>query len=97
MWRALMPYCLSKVPISVHAYRRMALLPLWVTGSGSVMALLAFPADWLGAFAGFAVAACVGDVWVVAKLRSFTDTLLVQDCSSEIGCDVFSEITEPAA
>ncbi|MDB6029725.1 MAG: hypothetical protein JWM16_63 [Verrucomicrobiales bacterium] len=93
MWRALMPYCHCTVPISVHAYRRMALLPLWITGSLSVAALLAFPADWLGVFAGFAVAACVGDVWMVIKLRSFADTLLVQDSPSEIGCDVFSTIT----
>ena len=97
MWRALMPYCHCTVPISLHAYRRMALLPLWVTGSVSVASLLAFPAEWLGVFAGFAVAVCVGDVWMVAKLRCFADTLLVQDSPSEIGCDVFSPITETAA
>ena len=37
MWRALMPFCHCTVPTSVHAYRRMALLPLWVTGSVSVI------------------------------------------------------------
>jgi hypothetical protein len=96
-WRALMPYCHCMVPIPLRAYRRMALLPLWITGAASVISLLIFAADWLGAFAGSAVAACVGDVWIVAKLRGFTDDLLVQDSPSEIGCDVFSTITETAA
>lgn len=100
MWRALMPYCHCTVPISVRAYRRMALLPLWVTGSLSIALLLVFPADCFGAFAGFAVAACVGDVWLVSKLRCFADTLLVNDSPSQIGCDVFSTMTmiaEPGA
>lgn len=100
MWRGLMPYCHCAVPISIRAYRRMALLPLWVTGSLSIALLLVFAADCFGAFAGFAVAACVGDVWLVCKLRGFADTLLVQDSASEIGCDVFSSMTaigEPGA
>ena len=97
MWRALMPYCHCTVPIPLRAYRRMALLPLWVTGAASAISSLIFATDWLGAFAGLAVAACVGDVWMVAKLRGFTDDLLVQDSSSEIGCDVFSTSTETAA
>lgn len=94
MWRGLMPYCHCTVPISVRAYRRMALLPLWVTGSLSVALLLVFPAECFGAFAGFAVAACVGDVWLVSRLRRFAGTLLVYDSASEIGCDVFSSMTE---
>lgn len=100
MWRALMPYCHCTVPISVRAYRRMALLPLWVTGSLSIALLLVFHADCFGALAGFAVAVCVGDVWLVSKLRLFADTLLVKDSSSQIGCDVFSTMTmiaEPGA
>ena len=96
MWRALMPYCHCTVPISVGAYRCMALLPLWVTGALSIASLLVFPADCLGAFAGIAVAACVGDVWMVCRLRAFDDTLLVHDSPSEIGCDVLSAVTELA-
>ncbi len=97
MWRVMMPYCHCTVPISVAAYRRMALLPLWITGAASLAALLAFPADVLAILAGIAVAACVGDVWMVAKLRGFADDLLVQDSSSEIGCDIFSRITQTVA
>ena len=97
MWRALMPYCHCTVPISVSAYRRMALLPLWITGASSLTALLTFPTDGLGFLAGVAVAACVGDVWIVAKLGRFADNLLVQDSPSEIGCDVLSSITETVA
>jgi len=90
MWRALMPYCHCTVPISVCAYRRMALLPLWVTGTATVGLLVLFPADWLGCLAGVALAACIGDVWLVLKLRRFTGDLFVKDCPSEIGCDVYS-------
>jgi hypothetical protein len=97
MWHALMPYCYCSVPISLRAYRRMLLLPLWATGSVTATSLLLYPTDWLGLLAGFAVAACIGDVWMVVKLRRFTDGLRVQDCQSEIGCDVYSEIPETAA
>lgn len=96
MWRALIPYCHCTVPISVCAYRRMALLPLWVTGSLSVALLLIVPVDCFGAFAGIALATCVGDIWIVSKLRYFADALLVQDSPAEIGCDVFSATTEIA-
>ena len=92
MWRPLMPYCHCKVSIPVGAYRRMALLPLWVTGTATVAALFVIPTDGLGVLAGVTVAACVGDVWMVAKLNPFPDELLVQDSPSEIGCDVFSSI-----
>jgi hypothetical protein len=92
MWRGLVPYCHCKVPISVGAYRRMALLPLWVTGTTTFVLLLLFPADWLGLLAGISVAACVGDVWLVARLRRFSSDLFVQDSPSEIGCDVYSAI-----
>lgn len=92
MWRALMPYCACKVLIPVQAYRRMALLPLYVTGLATLGLLLLFPADWLGFLAGIAIAACVGDVWIVAKLRHFDDDLFALDSPSEIGCDVLSTI-----
>jgi hypothetical protein len=68
----------------------MALLPLWTTGGASIIMLLAFPTNCSGIFAGIAVAACVGDVWVVAKLRNLPDNLFVQDSPTEIGCDVLS-------
>jgi hypothetical protein len=92
MWRALMPYCHCTVPIPLHACRKMALLPLWVTGLAAVALSFIFPADCLGAFAGIAVASCVGDVWMVYKLRGFAGDLLVQDHPSEIGCDLFSAV-----
>jgi hypothetical protein len=97
IWRALMPYCHCTALISVNAYRRMALLPLWVTGGLSLALLLVVPAECFGALAGVAVAACVGDVWMVIKLRRFSDPLLVLDHPSEIGCDVFSITAEPVA
>lgn len=93
LWRALIPYCHCKIPIPVAAYRRMVLLPLWITGGLSLSALLVFPTDGVAILAGIALAACVGDVWIVAKLRGFADDLLIQDSPSEIGCDVLSPIS----
>jgi hypothetical protein len=90
MWRALMPYCHCTVPIPIIGYRRMALLPLWATGGASVIMLLAFPTNCSGIFAGIAVAACAGDIWVVVKLRTFANNFFVQDSPTEIGCDVLS-------
>jgi hypothetical protein len=94
MWHALMPYCHCTALISVAAYRRMALLPLWITGAASLVALLVFPTDVLGFFSGVTVGACVGDLWMVARLRRFEDHLLVQDSPTDIGCDVLSSIKE---
>jgi Putative zincin peptidase len=94
MWWALMPFCHCAAQVPIGAYRRMALFPLWITGSVSIAALFVFPADCMGVFAGVAVAACVGDVWIVSKLRRFADMLLVRDSPSAIGCDVLSAQAE---
>jgi hypothetical protein len=59
--------------------------------------LLAFPIDGLAIFAGIALGACVGDVWMVVKLRGFRGDLMVQDSPSEIGCDVFSPVKRTVA
>jgi hypothetical protein len=90
LWYAMAPYCHCKVPIRVAAYRRMALLPLWITGGASLVALLIYPTDVLGLFAGVTIAGCVGDVWLVVKVRRFADDLWIQDSPTEIGCDVLS-------
>jgi hypothetical protein len=68
----------------------MGLLPLWVTGLLSIGWLIAFPADCFGALAGAVVAACVGDLLIVLKLRTLSDAVLVRDCRWELGCDVFA-------
>lgn len=72
----------------------MALFPLWITGGLSLTALLAFPTDGLAILTGVAVAGCVGDVWIVARLRGFAANLVVQDSPSEIGCDVLAPSRE---
>jgi len=96
LWRALMPYCHCTVPIPVAAYRWMALLPLCVTGGVGVVAVLVYPTDGLALLAGVVVSACIGDVWMVLKLRGFADDLLVQDSPTEIGCDVLVRGEQPA-
>jgi hypothetical protein len=97
MWPALILYCGCKVPVPVWAYRRMALLPLVVTGTATVTALLFFPADWLGLLAATAIAACTGDVWTTAKLSRFAGNLFALDTFGEIGCSVLAAIPSPAA
>lgn len=92
MWRALMPYCHCMVPIPIRAYRRMASLPLFVTGLFTFTALLIYPTDWFGLFTGLTVGSCIGDVWLIVRLRPFRGAFLVQDSPSEIGCDVYSEV-----
>ena len=94
MWRVLTPYCQCMVPISMRAFRRASLLPLYVTGPIIVTALLFYPTDWFGAFAGIALAGCVGDLWVYAKMRRFSADLIVLDSPSEMGCDIYSEIPQ---
>jgi putative zincin peptidase len=91
MWRALMPYCHCTVPISLRGYRLMGLLPLMVTGLLSIGCLLFYPTDWLGLFTGVAVGSCIGDVWLLVRLRRFSGALLVQDSPTEIGCDVYAQ------
>ncbi|MEI6197650.1 MAG: DUF3267 domain-containing protein [Verrucomicrobiota bacterium] len=97
LWRALVLYCHCTAMITVRDYRRMALLPLWITGGITLTFLLVFPADWLGLITGVALAACVGDVWMAVKLRRFPADWLVQDSPSEIGCDVISPVSETIA
>jgi hypothetical protein len=92
IWRALMPYCHCTVPLSVRAFRRMALLPLWITGGVTLAGLLVFPSDLVALVAGFTLAACLGDVWIVARLQRFNEGWLVADSPSEIGCDVFAPL-----
>ena len=89
-WGTLTPYCQCLVPVPLHAYRRMAQLPLLVIGPVLLIVLLAFPAEWLGIVAGISVASCAGDVWLAARLARFQGAILVQDCSSDQGCDVLN-------
>jgi hypothetical protein len=93
-WHWMAAYCACSDPITVKAFRRMALLPLWGTGAITIAAAIFFPTEWLGAFAGFTVATCVADVWTVVKLRGISDTLLVQDSPSELGCDIIAPMAQ---
>jgi len=94
-WMSLTPYCHCRVPVQMAAYRTATLFPLYVTAPVSLLVLLAFPSLGVAAGGGVAIAACVGDVWTFAKLRSFDGNCLVVDHPSEIGCDVFAPAPEP--
>jgi hypothetical protein len=96
MWDALAPYCHCSVPLTKKAYCRMALLPLWVTGSLSLGALLLCPCEMLGMLTGLALAGCIGDVWIVARLRRFGNHVFVVDSPKEIGCEVYEAVPESA-
>jgi hypothetical protein len=97
MWSALTPYCHCTVPIPIRAYRRMGLLPLFVTGLITTSTLLIYPTDWFGLFTGVTVGACSGDVWLIVRLRRFKGRFLVLDSPSEIGCDVYSDPRQTSA
>ncbi len=88
--KALVLYCHCPVPVTVAVYRWTTLAPLLVLGTLSVLALLVYPAEWLAVLAGLHLAACIGDVWIVAGLRKFAPDLLVRDHPSDPGCEVFA-------
>jgi hypothetical protein len=90
-WKAMMPYCHYKLPLTIKTYRRVTMLPLYVTGLIGCLLILAHPRLWSALFAATAVSICVGDVWVFLKLRRFDEHMLVRDHPSEVGCDVFAE------
>ena len=90
MWQVLTPYCHCRAPLPVSAYMKGGLLPFWVTGSLSLAAVLLYPADLVGVFAGFTIAACFGDFWVAIKLKKFDRTYLVLDSPTQIGFDVYA-------
>ena len=52
------------------------------------------PTDWLGLLTGFSRQRLRRDVCMIAKLRRFSEDLLVRDYPSEIGCDVCSQIPQ---
>jgi hypothetical protein len=87
--KALMFYCHCRAPMTVAAYRWGALAPLTALGSLSVLALLAYPAGWLAFTTGVHLAACIGDIWIVAGLRKFAPDALVRDHPTDAGCEVF--------
>lgn len=88
--KAGMVYCHCREPMTVAAYRRGALAPLGVLGPLTVLALLLYPAGWLALVAAIHLAACIGDIWIVAGLRRFAPDALVRDHPTEAGCEVFA-------
>jgi len=90
--KVLMFYCHCRAPMTVAAYRWGALAPLVVLGSLTVLALVVYPAGWLAITAGFHLAACIGDVWIVAGLRKFAPDLLVRDHPTDPGCEIFAPV-----
>lgn len=88
--RQLAFFCHTEVPMRVGAYKRLALLPLWFTGASILAALIVFPRVWLAVLLGFAIAACVGDVALVLRLRRFDNRHIVVDSATAAGCTVYS-------
>ena len=88
--KAMMFYCHCRAPMRVADYRWGALAPLVALGSLSVMAVLLHPAFWLAFTAGLHLAACIGDLAIVAGLRRFPADALVRDHPTDAGCEVFA-------
>ena len=92
-WRQFVLYCHCQQPMTLRAYRTCALAPLVVLGPATVVATLIYPAIWLAIVTAVHLAGCVGDVWILLRLRRFPDHFLVVDFPDRIGGAVF----EPAA
>lgn len=88
--KALMVYCHCRAPMRVADYRWGALAPLVALGALTMLLLVLHPAFWLAVTAGLHLAACIGDLAIVAGLRRFPADALVRDHPTEAGCEVFA-------
>jgi hypothetical protein len=88
-WRQCLLYCHCREPVSMPAFRVFGFAPLVVIGSSTLLLTLLYPALWLAVVTALHLAGCVGDVWILLRLRRFPDDYLVLDFTDRIGCAVF--------
>lgn len=87
-WHSLMPYCHCREGVSVHAYRRVLLMPLLLTPPFFIGLLFYHPALWTSLLAALSLSGCMGDILIYRELRSMKQNDLVLDCPDEAGCDI---------
>jgi len=88
LWRALAPYCHSKEPMSVTAYRIGGILPLIFTGIIPWLIGLAMADATITVLGTLLIAGGVGDIYVLWSLRNVPDSARVIDHESNAGCVV---------
>jgi hypothetical protein len=89
-WRAGALMCHIKAPIRVGAARIVGLAPLVVTGPIVLALFLWRPSQVTVLLTVFAILGCAMDVVMVARLRGFSDDMLIVDLASEPGFDVYA-------
>ena len=85
-WKTLTPYCHSKEPMPVLAYRIGACMPLIVTGIVPwVMSMIGGDPE-LAMAASLLISGAGGDIYILWSIRDLPADALVQDHDSRAGC-----------
>lgn len=82
-------YCHADKPMTLSAYRAVALLPLIVTTPAAALNLLINPAIWSVLLLCATFAGGAGDVMVFFKARRYDNDTWIQDHLSEVGFTMF--------
>jgi len=94
--KMLTPYCHCEELLSLRAYRRSCLAPLWVVCL-PVAAISLFIPNWeLFLLTLIMISGSGGDLWIVWALRKYNaNTTLVYDRDDIVGCNVYVPIENP--
>ncbi len=87
-WKTVTPYCHSKTPMSVRAYRIGAIMPLIITGILPWIGAIFLNDDNLGVAASILISGAAGDLYILWSIRDLPDNVLLQDHDSRAGCIV---------
>lgn len=82
-------YCHADKPMTLSAYRAVALLPLIVTTPAAVLVLSFDPAIWSVLLLCSTFAGGAGDIMVYFKARRYDNDSWIQDHLSEVGFTLF--------
>lgn len=85
-WKTLTPYCHSKEPMPVNAYRIGAITPLIVTGLIPwIISLVQGDAD-LALASALLISGAGGDIYILWSIRDLPEYVMVQDHDTRAGC-----------
>lgn len=82
-------YCHCSEPIELKIYRRILLLPLWVTGGITLAITFIHYMPLTVLLVLIAILSCFGDVMIFLKLRKFAPDQIVRDHPNKVGCMVY--------
>lgn len=90
-WKTLSPYCHTRRPMSVRAYRIGTILPGIVLGIVPIIIATLNGDAILAILGGIMTAGAVGDVYVLWLIRNLPAKAQVLDHPSRVGCTLISE------